>query len=825
MQNSLFNPELIGNGGLYWWTGIIVDDVSWKGNQLAEKWSSIDQLPGWGARYKVRIVGKHTQNRNKLPDDKLELCEVMYPVTAGTGHGASYQTSNLRKGSVVFGIYKDNEGNEPLIIGCIGNNSQTYLNAKQKNGFDPLRGLSTTPVYSVVPGGSPPIPGPRDPRARDVNARSGYDPRYDSITIESAVAERQTTLADQRQSEGQKESTHIPTPSTCEPIDLTGVALTIKNLIQDIERVKKEVNDWKYKLTNELISENGQKFGLQEYIQYKVQNAAQRISGWFKNFINKIKERIDQNIEGAAKELYYFLFPYQRQKGKEALEKSKDLFNCLIRKIIGQLISMLAKFLLSAVDRFINVPLCAAENILAGLIGKLTGLINSALDAIMAPVNAILGAVDLVGDVLQIVKDILTFLSCDDPPNCSKIKEWSIYDGPGQGLNLDINSLFDKVKTFASNVTQSVNPDNFDFDLDFSDVFNNPCNVGAILCGPPTVEFFGGGGSGAAGNAIISAAGEIMGVDITLPGSNYTSAPFVRFVDACGKGRGAVGRAVLGEVNVPLTSGALPTLGTTQETTIGVLGEVNVPLTSGALPTLGTTQETTIGVIGVIMDENGSGYLSSPNGDLGGDGRIWAEKDQTTVQRSDGTYDRPYVPGEDIEILSGDSVRLPNGTTEELGNETITGGKYQTVNTQGTITAPSQTPSDLVRGDYPGFDDGKYPVILYLCGLEIANSGFNYAETDQIVIEPSNGAIAVPKFGAFGTLEGVKITSVGEGFKEVPNIYIESETGFNAKLTPRFCIDRVSADQLKEPGIQEQIISVVDCVGKVPDVNFFRVPQ
>ena len=73
--------------------------------------------------------------------------------------------------------------------------------------------------------------------------------------------------------------------------------------------------------------------------------------------------------------------------------------------------------------------------------------------------------------------------------------------------------------------------------MDFSDVFDNPCNVGAILCGPPTVEFFGGGGSGAAGNAIISAAGEIMGVDITLPGSNYTSAPFVRFVDACGKGK------------------------------------------------------------------------------------------------------------------------------------------------------------------------------------------------------------------------------------------------------------------------------------------------
>ena len=326
MTNNLFDTQTIGDD-VRWWTGIIVDDVSWKGNQLAEKWSSIDQLPGWGARYKVRIIGKHTQNKNKLSDDKLELCEVMYPVTAGTGHGASYQTSNLRKGSVVFGIYKDSEGNEPLIIGCIGNNSQTYLNAKQQNGFDPLRGLSTTPLYCVVPGGSPPITGPRDPRARDVNSRGGYDPRYDSVTIESAVAERQTNLADQGQKDDQAGKTAIPTPSTCEPIDLTGVALTIKNLIQDIERVKKEVNDWKYKLTNELISENGQKFGLQEYIRYKVQNAAKSISGWFKNFINKIKERIDQNIEGAAKELYYFLFHIKDKKEKKHLKNQKI---CLI---------------------------------------------------------------------------------------------------------------------------------------------------------------------------------------------------------------------------------------------------------------------------------------------------------------------------------------------------------------------------------------------------------------------------------------------------------------------------------------------------------------
>ena len=543
-----------------------------------------------------------------------------------------------------------------------------------------------------------------------------------------------------------------------------------------------------------MISENGQKFGLADYISYKVQNVSKEIVGWFKGFIQEIQKRVKENIERGAKELYYFLFPNARPKAKAALETAMDLISCLFRKIIGQLISILTKFLLDAVNRFINVPLCAAENILAAVLGKLTGFIDSALGAIMAPVNAVLGAVDLVGDVLSIVQDILSFLSCDERPQCSQIKEWSIYDGPGPGLSLDINGLFNKVKNFASNVTQSVDPNNFNFDLDFSDVFADTCNVGPILCGPPTVEFFGGGGSGASGNAIVSAVGEILGVDITSSGSGYTSAPFVRFVDGCGKGRGAVGRAVIGRVN---SLNGTPT---------GTDGNTN-------------------GVTDVIMDNTGFDYLPSPNGDLGGDGRVWSKSDETTVKRNDGTYDRPYVPGEDVDLFPGDSVRIPGNTTTDLNGETIIGGNYQTVNSQGKITAPRRQVNTTERGDYPGLNNGSYPVILYLCGMEIENAGFNYSKNDRIIIEPSNGASAVPTFGAFGTLEKVVITESGEGFKETPNIYIESETGFNAKLIPRFCIDRVSADQVKEPGIITKVISVVDCVGKVPQVDFFRVPQ
>lgn len=46
---------------------------------------------------------------------------------------------------------------------------------------------------------------------------------------------------------------------------------------------------------------------------------------------------------------------------------------------------------------------------------------------------------------------------------------------------------------------------------------------------PPTVVFTGGGGTGAAGTAIINGSGVVTGVTVTSPGTGYTTAPTVSF--------------------------------------------------------------------------------------------------------------------------------------------------------------------------------------------------------------------------------------------------------------------------------------------------------
>ena len=78
------------------------------------------------------------------------------------------------------------------------------------------------------------------------------------------------------------------------------------------------------------------------------------------------------------------------------------------------------------------------------------------------------------------------------------------------------------------------------------------------------------------------------------------------------------------------------------------------------------------------------------------------------------------------------------------------------------------------------------------------------------------GATAVPKFDNFGRLISIKVTNGGEGFTTRPEVYIKTQTGFGARMIPKFCIDRVGIDDLeRNPSLQDKIVTVISCVGKV----------
>ena len=54
-------------------------------------------------------------------------------------------------------------------------------------------------------------------------------------------------------------------------------------------------------------------------------------------------------------------------------------------------------------------------------------------------------------------------------------------------------------------------------------------------------------------------------------------------------------------------------------------------------------------------------------------------------------------------------------------------------------------------------DNGKYPVVLYLCDTIIETSGISYKDTDKVKVVPDNGAKIEPTFSANGQLTKLTI--------------------------------------------------------------------
>tara|TARA_B100000282_G_scaffold157930_1_gene113994 strand:+ start:835 stop:2505 length:1671 start_codon:yes stop_codon:yes gene_type:complete len=130
---SLFNPGFLG-GSFLWWVGQIADDSTWRSNKNPGKFSGAESIPGWGERYKVRIIGLHDQGESEIPSEELPWAQIMYPVTAGGGQARSSQTSNLRQGMMVFGFFMDGQDQQiPVIMGVLGNNLSTPLSKESKN--------------------------------------------------------------------------------------------------------------------------------------------------------------------------------------------------------------------------------------------------------------------------------------------------------------------------------------------------------------------------------------------------------------------------------------------------------------------------------------------------------------------------------------------------------------------------------------------------------------------------------------------------------------------------------------------------------------------
>ena len=75
-DQGLFEKHFVGRDGFIWWIGQIASEASWKENIPGTPQDDNSDIKGFGERYRVRIMGYHTADLNKIPDEELPWAYV-----------------------------------------------------------------------------------------------------------------------------------------------------------------------------------------------------------------------------------------------------------------------------------------------------------------------------------------------------------------------------------------------------------------------------------------------------------------------------------------------------------------------------------------------------------------------------------------------------------------------------------------------------------------------------------------------------------------------------------------------------------------------------
>jgi len=304
--------------------------------------------------------------------------------------------------------------------------------------------------------------------------------------------------------------------------------------------------------------------GSSEIIGGLLKIALQRMRNWLlKKIRNGITDVIDLLLPNLAAAI----------KGT-VIQKVVDGIFCKFKDIMNGLVDMVADFLFELIGKIVNAPFCLAQQWVNSMVSKLGADIDEAIGPILDSINDLLGNVqEKLGNVFEAIDFILGLESflCEKP-ECPNIKSWignPKNPRPGQGTiegqddNFYANFLAYPIPSTTGGAIAGASDWLFGENSEFGKVFGevldkdgNPvslpasvtqCDTSAFKCGAPNVEIFGGGGAGAVGNAVVNKIGQVVGVDLVFGGSNYSSPPFVSFIDNCNNGSGASGYAKIND--------------------------------------------------------------------------------------------------------------------------------------------------------------------------------------------------------------------------------------------------------------------------------------
>ncbi len=323
MENkALFNTGFIGDSFL-WWVGQIADDSTWRENINPGKFKKIEDIPGWGYRYKVRIIGYHDQAEDAIESDQLPWAQVMYPITAGGGQGGSVQTPAIKQGNFVFGFFLDGQDQQvPVIMGILGNNPQTGLEMKMGTSG----GNNFTPQSHNANGSEK----DRTKKVADENLASEKRDDGEIPTKESPVGVHQETASDKKREDVYTKKHALVCPDPHANMQNKAIDTAIENLTKKIEKSQKVLSSYADAVS--LPTKEARKT-----IDDAVGESAKEISYYMRTIIGRVQNYSNQQFNDQTRDLLKISIPSSRIK---LLEKNIDALNtlsCTFNNIFGSL--------------------------------------------------------------------------------------------------------------------------------------------------------------------------------------------------------------------------------------------------------------------------------------------------------------------------------------------------------------------------------------------------------------------------------------------------------------------------------------------------------
>ena len=402
--SRLIPTQRIGNDGFTWWVGQVEGTASDEENNKG------------GYRYKVRIVGDHTSNKEVLPTKNLPWCSVIMPVTVpfmpgniGGGH------PQLVKGCWVTGYYLDNDKQKPIIMGSIGPvpGSTVVINDIDPNDTKAFQ-------TGVGTGNLAPNPTTDGKEGKDGTAKTGGG-LSDGTT--RGDDEERSPLGTKKIENIKDEQWCQVTAEKCKDVDLkTQMKSVIGEFLYQVQNNNGNIGSYYVsKVTGKVNESIGDVRG---YVD-KAIRIVREFLGKIKGFITeKIKDAVDALVKAILK---------PDDKGN-ALTPVTEWFNNMLKDLgcqmadLGErLIEWLTNVLMSYINQIYRAAMCQVDELVNGIISKIQQLMNNLLNSVLGPLQDILGAIaapfDMIGQTINYILKLLG-ITCSGPDQtCAKWKK------------------------------------------------------------------------------------------------------------------------------------------------------------------------------------------------------------------------------------------------------------------------------------------------------------------------------------------------------------------------------------------------------------------